>query len=102
MMPGEQPSAVEAAAAGTGAAAAATAAASPPHPLPFRLLSTGAPTNWDPASAAVTLNVRLDGCIVPSEASAEGARIAYSHAGGLGAGCWVRAVHTACCGRHPP
>lgn len=50
------------------------------HPLPFRLLPA-APTDWDPAAAQVTLNVRLDGCIVPSEASAEGARISYSHAG---------------------
>ena len=81
-MAGERPAAAEAAGAGAGAAAAAAS----PHPLPFRLLPTGAPTDWDPASAAVTLNVRLDGCIVPSEASAEGARIAYSHAGGrLGA-----------------
>jgi hypothetical protein len=50
------------------------------HPLSFRLLPT-ALSSWDPASASVTLNVRLDGCIVPSEASEQGARIAYSHAG---------------------
>lgn len=70
-----------------GAALADTGAAAPPpplpppsHPLPFCLLPA-APTSWDPAIADVTLNVRLDGCIVPSEASAEGARISYSHAG---------------------
>ncbi len=75
----EEPPAAEGAAAdGAGAVAAASL---PPHPLPFRLLPTGAPTDWDPAAAEVTLNVRLDGCIVPSEASPEGARIAYSHAG---------------------
>lgn len=50
------------------------------HPIPFRLLDTGAGTSWDPGSANVTLNVRLDGCICPSEASPEGARIGYSHA----------------------
>ncbi|PRW50819.1 hypothetical protein C2E21_5446 [Chlorella sorokiniana] len=80
-MASEEPAAdAGAAAAGPRAAAAAAAAASLHHPLPFRLLPTGAPTDWDPASAEVTLNVRLDGCIVPSEASPEGARIAYSHA----------------------
>lgn len=57
----------------------------PPPPLPFRLLPLppDGGTNWDPASVAIPLNVRLDGCICPSEASAEGARIAYSHAGKL-------------------
>lgn len=64
----------EAAAGGEGARA---------HPVPFRLLDTGAGTSWDPGSANVTLNVRLDGCICPSEASPEGARIGYSHAGEL-------------------
>lgn len=68
------------------AAGGAPATAPPPppavatHPLPFRLLPAGE-TEWDPSEASVALNVRLDGCIVPSEASAEGARIAYSHAG---------------------
>ena len=77
----EEPPAAEGAAAEGAGAAAAAAASLPPHPLPFRLLPTGAPTDWDPAAAEVTLNVRLDGCIVPSETSPEGARIAYSHAG---------------------
>lgn len=67
--------------AGASPALAAAAAAAVPPPLPFRLLPT-APTTWDPAAANVTLNVRLDGCIVPSEK--QGGRIAYSHAGGLG------------------
>ncbi|KAL4855298.1 hypothetical protein ACK3TF_004052 [Chlorella vulgaris] len=49
------------------------------HPLPFTLLPT-APSSWDPAAVSPTLNIRLDGCIVPSEASEQGARIAYSHA----------------------
>jgi hypothetical protein len=66
------------AAAGTMVDVAASA-----RPLPFRLLPT-APTIWDPSSVNVPLNVRLDGCIVPSEAAEQGARIAYSHAGG----CW--------------
>ena len=83
-MAAEEPCAHGTAAAGR--AAATAAAASLQHPLPFRLLPTGAPTDWDPASAEVTLNVRLDGCIVPSEASPEGARISYSHAGGWVAG----------------
>ena len=71
-------------AADAGRPAPAAAGSSPPpaleRPLPFRLLPT-APSSWDPASASVTLNERLDGCIVPSEASEQGARIAYSHAG---------------------
>ena len=48
------------------------------HPLPFRLLPTQ-PTDWDPSSVQPAINVRLDGCIVPSEAAPEGARISYSH-----------------------
>eukprot|EP00887_Chlorella_sp_A99_P001233 scaffold14.g1233.t1 len=64
--------------------AEAPAGAEPPpppptrHPLPFRLLATQ-PTDWDPAAAAVTLCARLDGCIVPSAAAPEGARVSYSH-----------------------
>ncbi|KAL4430009.1 hypothetical protein ABPG77_004379 [Micractinium sp. CCAP 211/92] len=57
----------------------AAGSAAPSHPIPFRLLDTGAGTSWDPASANVTLNVRLDGCICPSEALPP-ARISYSHA----------------------
>ncbi|KAL4444049.1 hypothetical protein ABPG75_011786 [Micractinium tetrahymenae] len=68
------------AAAGSEAAPAGGAQPAAPHPIPFALLNTGAGTSWDPASANVTLNVRLDGCICPSEASPEGARISYSHA----------------------
>lgn len=45
--------------------------------LPFRLLPTH-PTDWDPSCIPPPLNVRLDGCIVPSEASPQGARIAFS------------------------
>lgn len=81
--------------AGSGADPASSAGAAAPqpplpprHPLPFRLLPA-APTAWDPATAEVTLNLRLDGCIVPSEASAEGARISYSHAGRLGRVGWL-------------
>ena len=46
------------------------------HPVPFRRLPAG-PTDWDPRVAAVTLNATLDGCIVPSEAAPEGARVSY-------------------------
>ena len=35
------------------------------------------PTPWDPAALRVSMNLRLDGCIVPSER--EGARLSYSH-----------------------
>lgn len=71
--------------------------APPTHPLPFCLLPTHE-TAWDPSTANVTLNVRLDGCIVPSEASAEGARIAYSHAGTFVTGC----IHWGRCPRYRP
>lgn len=70
-----------------------------PHPLPFRLLPAGE-TSWDPSEAAVALNVRLDGCIVPSEASAEGARIAYSHAG-VGEGVAGSIASAACLPARP-
>lgn len=46
------------------------------HPLPFKLLATQL-TSWDPASVSLRMNLRLDGCIVPSDA--EGARLSYSH-----------------------
>lgn len=48
------------------------------HPIPFLLLPCGQ-TDWDPSSATVALNATLDGCIVPSEAAPEGARVSYSH-----------------------
>lgn len=39
------------------------------------------PTSWDPRSVNVTMNVRLDGAIVPSAglSSSMGARVSYSH-----------------------
>ena len=37
------------------------------------------PTSWDPQSLEIPLNIRLDGCIVPSSHALEGARISYSH-----------------------
>ncbi|GAB4818432.1 hypothetical protein N2152v2_005478 [Parachlorella kessleri] len=45
--------------------------------VPFRFLATH-PTAWEPPAAGPTLNVRLDGCIVPSEAAPEGGRVSYS------------------------
>ncbi|KAK9806407.1 hypothetical protein WJX73_002680 [Symbiochloris irregularis] len=36
-------------------------------------------TTWQPAQAQVTVNARCDARIVPSAASPEGARVAYSH-----------------------
>lgn len=45
-------------------------------PLPLRYLR-GRSTGWQPSTAAVTLNVRLDGRIVPSAGG--GARVSYSH-----------------------
>jgi probable phosphoglycerate mutase len=48
------------------------------HPLPFLLLASR-PTTWDPASVRVHMNLRMDGCIVPSQADPGGARLAYSH-----------------------
>lgn len=36
-------------------------------------------TQWDPNSVSVSLNVAVDGCIVPSESSPEGARLSESH-----------------------
>lgn len=45
-------------------------------PLKLDLVATH-PTAWDPASATVSMNLRMDGCIVPSEA--EGGRLSYSH-----------------------
>ena len=51
----------------------------PSAPFEFKILATH-PTDWDPSTSAleVSLNVRLDGCIVPSDA-ASGARVAFSH-----------------------
>ncbi len=67
-----------------GAAAAAAAAGTKEGsaalqnvcPLPLRYLR-GRSTDWQPSAAAVTLNVRLDGRIVPSAGG--GARVSYSH-----------------------
>lgn len=41
-------------------------------------LRTHPTPNWDPATVKVTLNLALDGCIVPSTAP-PGARVDYSH-----------------------
>lgn len=38
-------------------------------------------TPWDPATVKVTLNITLDGCIVPTTAG--GARVDYSHLVGI-------------------
>lgn len=59
------------------AAAAPEAAAGARWPLPFRLLPTH-PTVWDPLEVAPALNACLDGCIVPSPASPDGARVSFS------------------------
>jgi hypothetical protein len=47
-------------------------------PFKFDYLATH-PTTWDPNSLKIPLNIRLDGCIVPSETAPESARISYSH-----------------------
>ena len=47
-------------------------------PFEFKYIATH-PTSWDPNSLEIPLNIRLDGCIVPSSSAAEGARISYSH-----------------------
>jgi hypothetical protein len=58
-----------------------TAAATASVPIPsfnFTYLATH-PTSWDPNSLEIPLNIRLDGCIVPSDTALEGARISFSH-----------------------
>jgi hypothetical protein len=47
-------------------------------PFQFNYLATH-PTSWDPTSLEIPLNIRLDGCIVPSSSASEGARISFSH-----------------------
>jgi len=61
----------------TTTATTAEASASIPS-FDFKYLATH-PTSWDPNSLEVPLNIRLDGCIVPSSSAAEGARISFSH-----------------------
>jgi len=46
------------------------------NPLVMRTLATH-PTSWLPSSVTVAMNLRMDGCIVPSET--EGARVSYSY-----------------------
>jgi len=50
------------------------------HGIEFQLLeaASGQDDQWDPGSVQVSMNVKLDGCIVPSER--EGARVSFGHA----------------------
>lgn len=56
----------------------ATSASAAVPPFDFKYLATH-PTSWDPKSLEIPLNIRLDGCIVPSSSASEGARISFSH-----------------------
>ena len=46
--------------------------------LPWRYLATRE-TDWDASNVTPTLNLRLDGRIVPSNGAPSGARVSYSH-----------------------